>query len=183
MRNPTRVIAAIAVLLALAACAGASRPKPDWTSAPDVDIPGYSTFGWSEHPGDLPRGILETQVRAAVRAELVEKGYGEATEAPDFLISYETVEYTSSRESSPFSVGIGVGSWGGNVGGSVGASVPVGGSDEVRLQYRLTVRAVDPKGNREIWIGTTTSFDQPADAGAIEKAIAGVMKGFPVKRG
>jgi hypothetical protein len=180
MKNPIRVIAAIAVLLALAACA--SRPKPDWTSAPDVDIPGYSTFGWSERPGDLPRGILETQVRAAVRAELIEKGYTEVTEAPDFLLSYETVEYTSSRDSSPFSVGIGVGSWGSNVGGSVGASVPVGGSDAVKLQHRLTVRAVDPNGNREIWIGTTTSFEQPADAGAVAKAIAGVMAGFPARR-
>jgi hypothetical protein len=182
MTTPIRVTSVIALLLALVACAGASRPKPDWTSAPDVDIPAFATFGWSDRPGDLPRGLLESRVRAAVRAELLERGYTEASESPDFVMSYETVEYTASRDSSPVSIGIGMGTWGSHVGGSVGASVPVGGGDSTRLQYRLTVRAVEPKANREIWIGTTTSFDDPGKADAAEKAIAGVMEGFPARR-
>ena len=76
-----------------------------------------------------------------------------------------------------------MGSWGGNVGGSVGTSVGVGGGETTSVQSRLTIRAVDTARNSEVWIGTTTTFDQPAQASAVTRAVAGVMKGFPGRSG
>lgn len=170
------------MLCLLLGCVGQTRPKPDWTTAPGADVPALSTFALSEPPEGAPRAILDTQIRNAVRTALVEKGYVESADAPDFVVSYATDSYETSGRPNPVSIGIGVGSWGGNVGGSVGTSVGVGGDDEPRLHNRLTIRSVDPEANRELWIGTTTTFDQPADADVIDRVVAGVMKGFPAKR-
>jgi hypothetical protein len=173
---------AFALLLALLlGCAGA-RPKPDWATAPDADIAALATFGWETPAREAPRTILAGQIREALAAELAEKGYVQSEDAPDLVIGYEIATQEAVQSKSPVTVGFGVGSWGSNVGGSVGASVPVGGKAEPRLENRVTIRAVDPQANRELWIGTTTTLDQTADAKAVASAIAGVMKGFPDRR-
>lgn len=178
-----RTLTMSALLVSMLGCAAGTQPKPDWTEAPGADIPAYSTFGFATAPGDAPLTILESQVRNALRAELTKKGYVESADAPDFVVSYSSEGYETAKRSSPLSIGIGVGSWGGNVGGGVGTSVPIGGGKEsLSLQNRLTIRAVDPATNREIWIGTSTTFDQAADTRVVERVVAGTLKGFPAKR-
>jgi len=163
-------------------CAGSAQPKPQWVTAPDTDIPGLATFTWADTAGGPPLTILDTQVRNALRAELLKKGYAESSDAPDFVVTYETDIFETAKKSNPVSIGIGMGSWGSNVGGSVGTSVGVGGDKAPRLQHRLTIHALDPESDRELWIGNTTTFEVPADASVVEQAVAGVMAGFPDKR-
>jgi hypothetical protein len=173
------LLAAIVLPLAIAGCAGTSQPRPEWASAPDADIGARSTFGWLHDTADRPQTLLEGRVRDAIRADLLEKGYVESAERPDLVFSYEVVSYEKTQSGPPVTIGIGMGSWGGNVGGSVGTSVGVGGGESTSVQSRLTIRAVDTARNSEVWIGTTTTFDQPAQAPAVARAVAGVMKGFP----
>lgn len=177
-----RVVTVLALLICAFGCAGGAKPKPQWAEAADVDIPAYTTFGWDDGARGPPVAILDSQVRTSVRAELLKKGYVEALDAPEVLVSHETIEQEVVQDPNPVRIGIGVGSWGGNVGGSVGTSVGVGGKEGVRQENRVTIRVVDPRLNREVWIGTTTTLDERPEADAVGRAVAGVMKGFPAKR-
>jgi hypothetical protein len=50
-------------------------------------------------------------------------------------------------------------------------------------ETRLTIRAVDPKRNQEIWVGTTTgNLSQGLDANLVEKAVAGALAKVPDRR-
>jgi hypothetical protein len=50
-------------------------------------------------------------------------------------------------------------------------------------ETRLTIRAVDQKSNREVWLGTTTGdLGEGLDAGVVDKAVAGLAHGFPARR-
>ena len=182
MKASLRVVTIFAVLLSTLGCAGGAQPKPQWTSAADVDIPAYSTFGWADGTRGPPVIILDNNIRNAVRAELLKKGYVEAAAAPDFVVDHETIEQETVQRSNPVRIGIGVGSRSGNVGGSVGTSVGVGGKESVSQQNRITIRAVDPRLNREVWAGTSTTLEEHPDANAVNRAVAGVMRGFPEKR-
>ena len=88
------------------------------------------------------------------------------------------------KASNPVRIGVGMGSWGGNIGSEVSASVPIGSEGVTTTQEtRLTIRAVDQKSNREVWVGTTTGdIKQGLDAGVVEKAVAGMLDGFPARR-
>ena len=172
----------ILLLLSAVGCAGSSQPKPDWQSAPDADIPVNSTFGWSDSARAEPVAILDRQIRDALRSQLIGKGYVESSDVPDFVVSYEAIEFEAVKQANPVRIGVGLGTFGGNVGGSVGTSTDVGGKTKVLQQNGVVIRAVDPESRREIWIGTTTSFDERPDAAVVDKAVAGVMEGFPVRR-
>lgn len=178
MNLPVRAITLCVLVPVLAACAGLNRPKPEWSTAPDADLASASTFGWSSGSGGSPQTVLLSHARNALTRELQRRGYRESAEAPDFLVSYELVEHERGQRSSPVRIGIGVGTWGRRVGGSVGTSVPIG-SAETGESYRLVIRALEPDRSRELWIGATTSFEVPADAPEIDRAVAGVMRGFP----
>jgi len=188
MRIPTRAFA-IVLLVVLLGCAGGSTSKPESAVAPGADFAAYQTFGWQSASGgpihsEPPPSIRDAGIYQAIRTQLIEKGYRETEGEPDFRISYETESYTTERQSSPVRIGVGVGSWGGNVGGGVGTSVPVGSQGVVATrETRLTIRAVDPNTNRELWIGTTTGdLGQGLDSGVVEKAVASTMKEFPSRR-
>jgi len=127
--------------------------------------------------------ILDNQIRAAVRAELVARGYREADDAPDFVVHHETIEGEAVEQGSPVRIGIGIGSWGGRVGGSVGTSVDVGGKDRVLQQQRIALRVLEPNERRELWVGTTAVLDERPDPAAIDRAVAALMKAFPGREG
>jgi Domain of unknown function (DUF4136) len=178
------------LLLALLGCAGGGGWKPESTTAPDADIAAYSTFGWlptgdsAKGASEQPLSIADANLYDAVRKQLVEKGYREVEHAPDFRVGFETTTQLKEKTSPPVRIGVGMGSWGGNVGGGVNTSVPVG-SERVKTvaETRITIRAVDPKGNREVWAGSTTGVIQEGlDAGVVEKAVAGLMDDFPERR-
>jgi hypothetical protein len=77
-----------------------------------------------------------------------------------------------------------VGTWGEHVGTSVGTSVPVG-SDRVTTvaETRLTIRAVDASGQREVWVGSATGeVREGDDRHAVDEAVAAALDGFPTRR-
>ena len=173
----------------LLGCTTGTFSKPESVTAAGVDLAAYSSFGLrspSERgaSADQPQSILEANIRDSIRTELIEKGYREGEAGADLLIGYEAVPYLREKSSSPVRIGVGVGSWGGSVGSAVDASIPVGreGVTTTR-ESRLTIRAVDPRSNREVWVGTTTGdFEQGLDAGLVEKAVADILEGFPARR-
>lgn len=173
----------------LPGCAGGPW-QTESATAPGADIAAYSSFGWlsaSDRSGDAsepPLSIPDANLRNAIRAQLVEKGYREVESDPDFRVGFETTTHVKEKASSPVRIGVGVGSWGGNVGGGVSTSVPVGSEGVTSTQEaRLTIRAVEPEGNREVWVGTTTGELQPAvDSSEVERAVAATLEGFPARR-
>ena len=174
------------VLLCLALGCASGGAKIESTIAPGVDIPAYATFGW-QPAGDstgAPQSILDAHLKSAIRAQLVEKGYREAAETPDFRVGFETAAYFAEKVSNPVRIGVGVGSWGGHVGGGVSGSVPVGREGVVTTQeIQLSIRAVDPRQNQEVWVGTTAgALQQGSDAETIQREVARVMEEFPARR-
>ncbi|MEZ5559712.1 MAG: DUF4136 domain-containing protein [Pseudomonadales bacterium] len=177
MTARVRILMALAASISLLGCA-AGAPKPQWATA--ADMPELATFGWAtQGSAERPLTILDTQVRTALAAQLTRKGYAESADAPDFRMSYELVTYEKNRSSNPVRIGIGVGTWGGHVGGSVGTSVGLGGSEDPKVRAQLQIHAVATESNREVWTGTTTTFGPGPDAATVERAVAGVMQGFP----
>jgi len=181
---------ALVLLFALLGCASGAPSKRESVTASGADLAGYASFGWqsaSESPSTShpPLSIADSNLHNAIRAQLIQKGYREVADEPDLRISFETAAYVAEKVSkSPVRIGVGVGSWGGPVGGGVGTSVPVGREGVVGVQEtRLTIRAVDPKSNREVWVGTSTGeLTEGLDSGAVEKVVAGTMAEFPDRR-
>ena len=170
------------LLILLTGCSSSGQSKPVWESAPGVDIPAFSTFGWVNEITASPNTILETRITAALRDGLLKKGYVDTAVSPDILVSYEIMEREVAKQGSPIRLGVGLGSYGGNVGGSVGSSVDVGGKGGVQQQNQLTVRALDPETRKEAWIGTTATFGPQPETAVIDRVVSGVLKGFPEKR-
>jgi hypothetical protein len=188
-RENAGLLVAAVLLLGVLGCASGGAYQTESTAAPGTDIAAYTSFGWlaSDSPGDAtepPLSIPDASLHDAIRAQLVEKGYREVEANPDFRVGFETTTHTEEKASDPVRIGVGMGSWGGNVGGGVGTSVPVGsGRVTTTRETRLTIRAVDPKANREVWAGTTTgNIPQGPDAATIEKAVAATLEEFPAKR-
>ncbi len=182
---------ALALLSVLFGCASGAPSNTSSVTAPGADVAAYATFGFpsaSESAGAAmpPVSILDANIQEAIRKQLLEKGYREVESNPDLWIRFETAAYIAEKASkpSPVRIGVGVGSWGGPVGGGVGTSVPVGRGGAVSAQEtRLTIRAVEQEGNREVWVGTSTGeITENLDAGAVEKVVAGSMAEFPTKR-
>ena len=181
--------AAFVLLFVLLGCATGAPAKRESVTAPGADIAAYSSFTWasaSESPSasQPPLSIFDANIHDAIRKQLIEKGYREVEDEPDFRIGFETAAYIAEKVSNPVRIGVGVGSWGSNVGGGVSTSVPVGPEGVVSAQEtRLSIRAVDQKSNREVWVGTATGgITEGLDAGAVEKVVSRTMAEFPDKR-
>jgi hypothetical protein len=181
--------AGVLLFFLLGCASGASQTES--VTAPDADIAAYASFGWlpagdgAEGASERPLSIAEANLYSAIRKQLVEKGYREVEVNPDFRIGFETAAHMKEEASEPpFRIGVGMGSWGGNVGGGVSTSVPVG-SEKVTTtaETRITIRAVDVKSNREVWLGSTTQdVQEGGDASVLEKAVAGLLDEFPARR-
>lgn len=182
----------VVLLLVLLGCASGGW-KSQSSAAPDTDVAAYATFGWlppqaggatAEGAGAPPLSIADANLRSAIRAELVEKGYREVEANPDFVVGVETSTRLKEKTSPPVTVGIGTGWWGGHVGTSVGASVPVGGGDVKTVgEAHILIRAVDPKSNREVWFGTTSGeVREGLDTSVVEEAVADMLDDFPERR-
>ncbi len=169
-------------------CATGGSPKTESMTAPGADIPAYRSFTLQPAAGApgaaaAPLSILDANVQNAIRARLVEKGYREVEENPDLRISFETSAYIAEKVSSPMRIGLGVGSFGGPVGVGVGTSAPVGPSGvQSSQETRLSIRAVDPKQNKEVWVGTTTGIsNKDLDTSGVAKAVASTLADFSAR--
>jgi hypothetical protein len=173
------------VCASLAACASNSPAKPESRIDPNANIGALKTFGWQPAntnlvSTDVTQRKFDENIKSAVNTDLMRKGYTMTETEPDLLIAYDLNSYEKTK-SNPFSVGVGMGSWGGNVGGGVG--VGTGGGVSSTQETRLTVRAVDRKTDKEVYLGTMVGTIAP---GASYADVAGVvsqaLKDFPAKR-
>ena len=186
-----RILGAAGLLLLTSlACASGRASQTESATAPGADIAAYASFAWLP-PGDVgeggaerPLSIADANLYSAIRKQLVEKGYREVELDPDFRIGFETAAQIKEKASPPVEIGVGMGSWSGSFGSSVSTSLPVGsGRVTTTAETRITIRAVDPKSHREVWVGSTTrDIQQGLDANVVEKAVAGLMDGFPSRR-
>jgi hypothetical protein len=180
--------ALLLLLSVLLGCAGSGSLKSESTTAPGADVSSYATFSLQAFGesagGEQPQSIADANIQNSIRRQLIEKGYREVAEHPDLLVGYQATGYTAEKVTSPVRFGVGLGSFGGPVGVGVDTSVPVGGGKvETTQETRLTIRAVDPKGNKEVWVGTTTgNISQGRDANLVEKAVAGALAKIPDRR-
>jgi hypothetical protein len=180
--RPVIVAASIAML---GACMS-SPPQPESMRDPHANFAAYKTFGWTADGADPANGqtvqILDSSIRAAIKAELIRKGYAEAPTGtpPDLRITYETASATKLKN-NPVSVGVGVGSWGGNSGGSVNV-----GSSSVRnvKEGTLVVHAIDNARNAEAWQGKVSAEMKQGniEAAAVNAAVAAAMRDFPARQ-
>lgn len=185
-----RIPGAAGLVLPLLLGCASGRWQTESATAPGADLAGYASFAWLEAAdgqggaSEAPLSIAAANVRNAIRAQLVQKGYREVEANPDLRIGFETSTRAREKTSEPVRIGVGVGSWGGNVGGAVDASVPVGSERVTTVsETRITIRALDPKDDRELWIGTSTGeIRQGLDADAVEQAVAAVLDDFPARR-
>lgn len=162
-------------------CSSNPGAKPEWVEASGSNLPAVRTFGW--HGGESPpAAIIDNQIRDAIRAELISKGYVETADSPDMLIDHETIEQAAIEQGNPVRLGIGIGSWGGNVGGSVGTSVDVGDKEHIIQQLRILVRAMDPDSDSEMWLGRTAALSDQPTADAVAQALARLLAAFPTKK-
>jgi hypothetical protein len=172
------------VLLVVATGCATTTPKPESQIAPDANLAAYSTFGWKPADAavaDEPLRILDVQIRTAIRAEMIARGYveAEAETEPQLLVTYELVAVDKVK-SSPLRIGIGMGSFGSNVGGSVNV-----GSPAVR-SYRegqLVIRILDAAANRELWFGSIAgnADRSKVDAESVARTVALAMQDFPAR--
>ena len=180
---------ALVLLFVFLGCASGPGPTTEAATAPGADVAAYTTFGWLPASGGAtaasqPLSLQDANIQSAIRKQLIDKGYSEVRDEPGLLIGFETESVTEeTKKESPFRIGVGMGTFGGPVGVGVGTSAPVGGGSVVATrETRLTIRAVDPKDNREVWVGTTGDIQQGLDAVVVEKTVAGTMKEFPARR-
>jgi hypothetical protein len=176
-------IASNAVVLTTALGCSTPDSAPHWVEASDIDVAAFTTFGWASGAETLPAALIDRQIRDAIRAQLVGKGYQESARTPEFLVEHETLERDAVEQGNPVRIGIGVGSWGGNVGGSVGTSVDVGEKDRVVQELRVNIRVLARSEDREIWNGTTAPMAERPGAEAVERAVTSLMRNFPDRTG
>jgi Domain of unknown function (DUF4136) len=180
------VLSALSVFGGIAACTSSGPSQPESMRDPQANFASYQTFGWTAGgdvaPNDEPVKLLDSNIRAAITAELKRRGYVEAAAdaTPDLRIAYETAS-ADKIENNPVRVGIGVGNWGGNVGGSVNV-----GSPSIRnyKEGTLVIHAIDSARNAEVWQGrvsqkVTKGSLEPA---AVNLAVATAMKDFPARQ-
>lgn len=189
-RLPSRFLAAIwlalgAVVLA-AGCASQAQ-QPTSMRDPEANFGAYKTFGWDDSAHTdasgqkKPLPLVESNIRAAIAAELTGKGYEPAAEgtSPDLLIAYEASR-AETVKNNPFRVGVGVGSWGGSGGGSVGVS-----SSGVKnvSEGRLVIHAVDLARKAEVWQGQVQRElgKGGAEPAVVQAAVAEVFQDFPAR--
>ena len=181
MKNRFALVFGVALLGLAAGCATTSSPQSDSRVAPGANLAGYSTFGWSKPAEaatiDAPLRILDVNIRDAVSAELIRRGYKEVSDDPELLVDYETVAQDKVR-SKPFSIGIGMGSWGGSGGG--GVSMDTSGVESYQ-EGRLVIHVLDAAKKQEVWYGTVAGrVDQKKlDAPSVARVVALAMQDFP----
>lgn len=194
MNRPPRPHASLAfqcLLLAavmLAAGCASTRPPAHSMRDPQANFSAFSTFAWDngQQAGTAtePLSILDSNIRAAIAAELQRKGYAEVASgaSPGLVLHYETAA-AEKIKSNPFRLGIGVGGYGSGGGASVGMSTPA--ARDVR-EGTLVLRAVDPVRNAEVWNGRVSrelSKDGPPDPVLIKSAVGELLHEFPVREG
>lgn len=160
-------------------------PQPESMRDPQADFNAYRTFGWetdeSTNASGQPVSIVDSNIRAAITAEMTRKGYTAAAAGttPDLRVAYETAK-AEKVKSSPFRIGVGMGSYGSSGGAGVGVS-----SSGVKnvLEGTLVVHVIDPVRKAEVWWGRASRElgKSGADPAVVQSAVADALRGLPAR--
>ena len=170
-------------LLVASLVAGCASTPPAVTSMqdPQANIGAFNTFGWSANDANgQPLSIVDSEIRAAITAELKRKGYQEAPTGtkPDMLLQYETGKAEVTK-GSPVSFGLGVGSFGSS--GGVGVGTSSGGTRNV-TEGMLILSVVDTTRNAEVWNGRVSrelGKNGTPNAALVHEAVGDLLGKFP----
>ena len=184
-RRPTALLGlGLAAAALLSGCTSAPQKSGAMVDS-QADFSSYETFGLITDSGPsgsgAPVSLVDSNIRAAITAEMQRKGYVEVPEgaAPDLLIDYEAarVEKVKSR---PLRIGIGVGSYGSGGGGSISTSTS--GVRNVS-EGSLVIHAVDPARNSEVWRSRISRElgKNGATAEVVQSVVAEVFNDFPAR--
>lgn len=147
MRRPCSCIATST--LALAVLVGCASPSPRVrVDKAEGGLPACRTFAWQAISGDAA-SLSDQRVKAAVMAQLEEKGFQQVPENPDCRIAYHMT--TRELPKAKPSVGVGVGGGSRGVGGGIGVSLPVGRRAGYTGTFTLDV--IDAAKNAQVWSG------------------------------
>src|SRR5262245_16414917 len=185
---PRKTLAVFMLALGATTLLGGCATQPEQPQSmrdPEAEFNAFRTFGWyrdtSSTAPDQPLSVLDTNIRAALKAELIRKGYQEAPAgtSPDLLVDYETAR-AETIKSNPVRIGIGVGSWGGSGGGGVGVSSS--GARNVS-EGTLVVHVVDPKRKAEVFQARASRElgKGTADPAIVQSAVADALRDFPAR--
>lgn len=178
-----RIVGFVGALALVAGCASGGW-KSESSTAPDTDLAAYASFGWlTEAATEAPLSVADAKLRKAIHDQLVAKGYREDQTNPDLRIGFATESHPREKSTPPMRVGVGMGNWTGPIGTSVGTSVPVGKEKVTTVsETRLTIRAVDPNGDRELWVGSASGeVSEGSDESTLDKAVAAALDGLPAR--
>lgn len=172
MRRYKRILSMMALLTA-AACSGITARS---NTAPGANLAQYHTYAW--HSGvsnGQAQGIGEQEVRAALQAQLAEKGLQLATNTPpDFLVAYHSKK---EQKTEVYADGYGgYGYWGYGFGGFPDV--------QTYTQGTLIVDFIDPHTNKVFWRGTASRvLDNPdnPDTAKIDAAVAKLVRQYPMQ--
>jgi hypothetical protein len=166
----------------LEACAPVIDVRTDYDTA--ADFSRLRTYRWLQTPSNAPRDpridndLLQSRVRVAVNDALHAKGYTEASENPDFRVTYHVMLRDKlDVQSFPLYYGYGLGSW--------------PGASDVRLsQYEegtLMLDVIDSASNELVWRGAAQARIDPNRSPQertelINSAVRKMLDRFPPQR-
>jgi hypothetical protein len=152
----------------------------------DTDFSKFKTYEWVEIKGvSKPDDITDKQIKAAVDAQLAQKGLSKVTDKGDVYVAYQAA-IGSEKQFTAYNSGWGYGpGWygGGWYGGGGGITT---GSTSTIYSGQLVIDMYNPEGHDLIWRGVASkTLDPKAKPEKREKnmnkALTKLFKNYPPK--
>jgi hypothetical protein len=178
---PSRILIALAVSVALAACAAPLRI--DSEQAPGADLARLRTYQWVSS-GSAKEAAIREAVTPLVDRELQAKGYGPASGEPDFHVGSDFVVENKIQMATITT----------SLHGDPGSRAPGGAMGGHRVttvrefsEGTLIITVVDPRSKAPVWRGwaeTTLNPSAPPQqrAARLADAVAKILERFPSRR-
>jgi len=175
-----RCVAWICALLLLASCSG---PRVQYDFDPWFDFTSLQAYAWETPKEGAGDEITQRRWRQAIEAELQAKGYRPVHDAPDFVVSLQSVSRVVPGGSVGVgaSVGVPFGSHGFlSLGGSGSQPVP-------RVETAVTLDILSAFSGHKIWTGNTAlTVASPGPSDEQDRQVRGrvreLLEGFPPGR-
>lgn len=189
--RPFRLLALLALVAMLAACATGPRVRTDYD--PAAEFGGYRTWGFYDPIAMEKSGYstwMTERIKANVRREMEARGYRYAERNPDLKINFQGVLRDRIAVWSSPGPGVGFGHFYG-YGGHHYIGSPFGYDQSQVSQYTegtLSVDLVDAGRNRMVWTGAASSrvsYARSPQERAVEvdRAITAIFASYPFTAG
>ena len=178
--------ALIYMALLLMVSSGAFGQDVRYNFDKDTDFSKFKTYEWVEIKGAAkPDDLTDKQIKAAVDAQLAQKGLTKVTDAGDVYVGYQTAIGSEKQFTSYNSGGWGYGpGWYGG-GWYTGGGMTTGQTSTI-YNGQLVVDMYNPQGHDLIWRGVVSkTLDPKAKPEKREKnmnkALTKLFKNYPPK--